>query len=248
MIKIKPSSTIIKMTGNDLVPLSMKLQKGLIFDMPLHKPYAGTLIGSVEAYSSDFSAGVDGWGSTRTVLAGNIDDIGGQDDNLRATLTADAGTHILRKGNFTTVGQSYELSFDFYVPSGNDYVDGVYLPSNYYGSNMYFNAVEEWTHVSFLYTALQIRIVIYAADGTSKLITDANANDVFYLRNVVVSTPTSGVVRDRSVFSNDGSVLGAEIGNISATFNGTSNYINVPATELFSFGNGTTDKPFSICA
>jgi len=48
--------------------------------------------------------------------------------------------------------------------------------------------------------------------------------------------------------SNHGEIYGAEIRNHGASFNGSSDYVGITDTSDLSFGNGSSDNPFSVSA
>ena len=74
----------------------------------------------VVKYSSDFSSGMDGFVTTASAtLDGNIDSIGGLNDNLRATSTTSliGVNHYFRLNNIFEAGLTYQVTFDAYIPS-----------------------------------------------------------------------------------------------------------------------------------
>lgn len=142
-------------------------------------------------YTSDFSAGADSWTASAGTAAGNIDAIGGQDDNLRLTVDATTATHYLTRTIAMTNGKAYRVSFDYYIPSTNDVVDGIRLSSTFAGTNLFTDqgaAQDTWNSAS-------VDVVIdesggfqvFAMDGASATLTDAGADDVIYIRNFLVT-------------------------------------------------------------
>ena len=70
-------------------------------------------------YTSDFSVGVDSWGATAGTAAGNIDGIGGQNDNLRYTIGSGANNADGLSRNSTVIpSKRYRFNFSYYIPSG----------------------------------------------------------------------------------------------------------------------------------
>jgi len=87
-------------------------------------------------YISDFSAGVNGWTGVRCTVAGSIDSIGGQDANLRATLTDGQSSHYFRidKSDFFDRDvDTSSLKLSVYIPSTNSKVDGFAMWENAVG-------------------------------------------------------------------------------------------------------------------
>jgi hypothetical protein len=77
-------------------------------------------------YSSDFSAGVDGWGVNRGAVAGNIDSIESEDNWLRYTIDTQTGVHYVEKTNVTPViGRQYKISIKYYIPAGQTALAGI---------------------------------------------------------------------------------------------------------------------------
>lgn len=71
------------------------------------------------AYTSDFSAGADSWSATAGTAAGNIDGIGGQNDNLRYTIGSGANNADGLSRNSTVIpSKRYRFNFSYYIPSG----------------------------------------------------------------------------------------------------------------------------------
>ena len=143
--------------------------------------YAGDTV----TYTSDFSAGIDGFGSILGTIEGNIDGIGNQDDNLRFTIDSSAGQHGLFIGSWTS-GLTYRITFDFYIPSSNTDIDGVYA-SLRDGNSSVLSVTDEWTTFSHTGTPLSNGVFyINAAKGGSASFT-GNGTDVFYVRNIVIT-------------------------------------------------------------
>lgn len=139
------------------------------------------------AYVSDFSAGVDGFTASAGTAAGNIDSIGGQDDNLRLTIDTSTGYHALIKNVGATIGKRYRVSLDYYIPSANTYVDGI-LPrwnNGSFGSSG--TTLDAWTHFSFEDVATAPDFEVYAEAGGSISVTDPTGTDVLYIRNVTLT-------------------------------------------------------------
>ena len=139
----------------------------------------------INIYTSDFSAGVDGWGVSNGAAAGNIDTIGGQDDNLRFTIDGTNAAHRVNKPTVNTIGKTYRARFDYYIPSGQSNIDGI-RPATalFIGSTQ--TVLDAWTAVDIYYTATDTTFYIYAFDGALSTFQDAGSDDVFYIRNVII--------------------------------------------------------------
>jgi hypothetical protein len=145
-------------------------------------------------YTSDFSAGDDGWDNvTNGTQAGNID-FGGVEDVLRFTLSGGSGVHRVRALNAgfnLQLGKRYRLSFDYYIPSSNAAVDGIKMLSGTGGgitnSPALSGTYDTWVHYDYeeIWTATTDHPSFYALDGVS---TTVNGDgDVFYITNFVAT-------------------------------------------------------------
>jgi len=94
------------------------------------KTYEGTV--TAEAvyttnYASNFSAGVDGWGSTNTVTSGNEDGVSdgttSYDNNLKTYANVTNSTHDISKA-IAFVGKSNRILVRYLIPSGQTNVNG----------------------------------------------------------------------------------------------------------------------------
>lgn len=137
---------------------------------------------------SDFSAGVDSWTAYLGVAAGNIDSIGGQNDNLRYTVDAgDSSSHWLQYPSLV-VGQLYEIELDFYIPSSNSHIDGLrFLNEATELDREGSPALDTWvTKKVARFTASTTRFRVAAMDGNTTGVNDSGGDDVFYIRNVKI--------------------------------------------------------------
>jgi len=137
-------------------------------------------------YTSDFSAGADGWTTYgRSVVDGNIDGISGEDNVLRMTSDATASsTHYARKTNVMTAGKNYLVTFDYYIPSTNTNCDGLTLPNSGY---LQCSVLDAWTSASAnISSVVDSNIFWYMTDG-GNLNWDGVNTDSVYIKNVIVS-------------------------------------------------------------
>lgn len=139
-------------------------------------------------YTSDFSAGTDSFSASSVTIAGNIDGIGGQDNWLRATMTSAAGAnHRASRSIAVTSGVTNEITFKYYIPSGQSNVDGIGLRSD---GNVdisgVFGVLDTATEVTVRVVPPTDIIRFTAYDGAAVTFTDAGADDVFYIKDIVV--------------------------------------------------------------
>lgn len=156
-------------------------------------------------YTSDFSADANGWADySNTVITGNIDSIGGEDNCLRAYASAVAGVHQFRfppSAVFFPQGKSLRITFKYYIPSGNTNLKKVRL---YAGSAAYWTDITTGSsYSSFLsetdsWETVSLDLVYPAAIGqlnfgmsteSTESFTGAgvNTDDLFYIKDVVVT-------------------------------------------------------------
>ena len=135
----------------------------------------------IVTYTSDFSAGVDGWlNFSGGAITSNIDGIGGLDDNLRYTQGINLG--ILYNNVLFSLGSEYTISVDYYFPSSNTNTPTA-IDFRFGGSVIETVAtpVEDtwnsWSASGALSTSVQMQI------RPANLAT----GDIFYIRNVVIT-------------------------------------------------------------
>jgi hypothetical protein len=142
--------------------------------------YAGDTL----EYASDFSAGTDNWGRTNGTVAGNVDGIGGQNDCLRFTVDGTNSTHQIYRNVFT-IGATYSLSFDVYIPSTNSHLYNIVTSS----SGRFATSTsqkDQWVTLQVTDTAVTNNLFIITQDGASGTYQDPAGDDVFYIRNIKV--------------------------------------------------------------
>lgn len=149
---------------------------------------------------SDFSAGADGWGAGAGGVVGNIDSIGGQDNNLRFTCNTTASSvhyiHFNNGGNWSSVGDTIRITFDYYIPAGQSNVDGIgcytYGPTVVQPYYSQMNTTNAWTSIDMTFDVSQsYGFIIYGADGGANYFHDSGGDDVFYIRNFTYTEVTS---------------------------------------------------------
>ena len=223
-IKIDPNST------NYITP---KLQKGLILDMPLNSRYTE----AQTIYTSDFSAGVDSWTYGKgTATAPNI--IGGESNSLKFTTDNIDGQHYIQKSAIVESGKIYQVSFKYYIPSGQSNIDGVRLFGIGGSISSKLTTTDAWTTYTKTFTSTSAGFQIYGYDGANLNWQDAGGDDVFYVKDFIVKE-LDGTTKDRTPQGNDGTVSGATITENSYDFDGTDDIITIGDV-------GTTAKTMSF--
>ncbi len=141
------------------------------------------------SYTSDFSAGEDGWTGSNGTAAGNIDGIGALNDNLRFTIDGANTAHYLRLGTPAfTVGKTVRVRFDYYIPPGQSNIDQIRFRLGVYGDIE--TTLDAWTAVDWYVIASATQFRVYAYDGGQEIFQDAGSDDVFYIRNVIIDAVT----------------------------------------------------------
>ena len=209
-------------------------------------------------YTSDFSSGDDSWGSFDDVTeTGNIDGIGGLDNNLRLAIGTATSGHRAFRSNIFPVGQKINFSARVFIPSTNSDVDGILIRD---ANNTVIVATtaptqDEWVTVTANdVTVANAQLRVNLQKGAASNFT-GNGSDVVYLREVTVTQVTSdGFVEtwyDQSGNSND--VVQATAGSqpkiVSAGSLVTGGLRFDDAQKLetagtFSFASGTTLSSF----
>ena len=136
------------------------------------------------AYTSDFSVNTDSWGATNGTAAGNIDGIGGQDNNLRYTIGSGANTADGLGRNSTVIpSKRYRLNFAYYIPSGQTQITILRAFVGLVQVIGGLNVTNAWTDV----------LAEGIANGDAFLrvnqnfIGTGNGTDVFYIRAVTAT-------------------------------------------------------------
>ena len=157
------------------------------------------------SYTSDFSSGVDGFVAggnvtgedSNLLLTGNIDGIGGRDNNLRLRFSYTAGLTAANRAaqkvfsNFSA-GCTYNISFSYFFASSN--VNATILTQLVVGGATYVNPDGE--SAKSLNTWHDFSATGFVAAGGRSLIfkfpydnDDDSVDEIVYIRNVVISTP-----------------------------------------------------------
>jgi hypothetical protein len=156
-------------------------------DLGFAEEWGGALGG---VYTSDFSAGVDGFTASAGTVTGNIDSIGGLDDNLRLIVDNTSAGHYVRKNGVFTIGKRYRVSAYVYIAGSNDVLDGAEFRGFCQTNTSIFPSVSTWSLLEVETVAIGTDLFIYARDqttGTAATFQDAGGDDVFYIRNITVT-------------------------------------------------------------
>ena len=165
----------------------------------------GTLTDWVNAdvvkYTSDFSSGTDGHSVPSFLdgtIEGNIDNIGGRNDNLRFTVGSTQSNQGCRKEGvaLVTEGDEYNISFDYYIPSSNQDLSGISVNMRGVFKSESAPQLDQWNSFSLTGTTTSSGAwYLYANNGVSSAFT-GNGTDVLYVRNIVVTqTSADGHVK-----------------------------------------------------
>ena len=157
------------------------------------------------SYTSDFSSGTDSFVAggnvtgedSNLILTGNIDSIGGRNDNLRLRFSYTAGltaaNRAAKKTGFSfSAGCTYNISFSYFFKSTN--VNASQLTQLVVGGATYVNPDGE--SAKSLNTWHDFSATGFVAGDSGELIfkfpydnDDDSVDEVVYIRNVVIATP-----------------------------------------------------------
>jgi hypothetical protein len=229
--------------GNDLTITNANTVLGGTYhaaDATVANP-ANTLGYTDYSYTSNFSAGVDGWAVLAATVTGNIDSIGGLDDCLRITLSGGSTVHYIKKAILPT-GEELEFEMDVYIPSANAALDSLKVTDAGPSESSVFNPIakDQWVTINGVFAngSTDGSMYIVPNDGGSNTVN--GDGDVIYIRNIRVrntsdTTENTAIIpRDESTPAND--VLGNpleytglahNVGQVDVpclTFDGTTQY------------------------
>ena len=172
---------------------------GALSDFTASQVSDGTLTSWVNTeynlYTSDFSAGEDGWSVGAATIVGNQDSISdgitSKDDCLKITSTADSQSNIERN-NGVVAGYSYRVTGEVYTPSSNTAYDSIAIKDGFAGADEFFPSGQivsngSWVSFSFEYTATASgkQRINLCKEGVSIISSVAGSTgDVGYIRNL----------------------------------------------------------------
>ena len=151
-------------------------------------------------YTSDFSAGVDGWSAQRSTGTGNIDAVSdgttSKDDVYRNYASSVANSHKFYYNELFIPNKRYRVTFNYYIPSGQTNTNGVKLKitNSTEGNEQQlasFTTTGSWTTASlelttsFDTTSLFLQHikngVVYLTAGA-----DSPTDDLIYIRDMII--------------------------------------------------------------
>lgn len=143
-------------------------------------------------YTSDFSAGTDGWSAVRGTADGNIDGISGVDNTLRFTVDSTVtNSHFVSKTPFSGLlaGKRYRVGFNYFITASNATMNGLRLQQ--VTTSQIVSPIQSvtgaWTSITpveFVSTESRLDVLGYA--GTLPSFT-GNGTDTFYLHSFVLT-------------------------------------------------------------
>jgi hypothetical protein len=154
----------------------------------------GTLLNWVNAdvvtYTSDFSAGTDGWIGFNTTPASQPDPVDAG-NVLKVTVDTALSQHFVNGGPLNQ-GNTCSISAQVYVPSSNAILDGIAILDASGGMNTNYDniATDQWVNIPTSGTVIGTTLSIRGKSGTD-LDFQGNGTDVFYVRNVVITQTTA---------------------------------------------------------
>ncbi len=141
--------------------------------------------GQQDIYLSDFSADVDSWTADAGAVAGNIDSIGGENDNLRFTVDGSSSSnHRFSKTGIVTDDTQTNLTFWLYIPSANTDIDGIKVGGAFVGESVTTPTPDTWTLVSVQNSLTDGAVLRINTTKAGSVTFTGNGTDVVYIRLV----------------------------------------------------------------
>jgi hypothetical protein len=195
----------------------------------------------VPLYSSDFSAGVDGWTTIRSTVTGNIDGIGGQDNVLRVTTDATASnSHYGVRSQFV-IGKRYRVSAKCFIPSSNAVVNQ-FRYGNESQYQPYITTLDTWVSSEFEITAIHGNLNLFMANTSTGSSFTGNGTDVVYVKDIIV-TPIGALI-DLDMATGGGTTLTDRSANrLDATLYGAYTHIAPVRESIIESGTLTASNP-----
>ena len=170
--------------------------------------------------NGDFSNGTTGW--TFADCSGTVGTYFGESNVCKIEVTS-KDTVGMYQSNFTTIGQSYKYSFDYYIPSTNTNLDAIQLRASSSSSNKIINSqtvADTWTSVYAYYTPASSSVddVWVYLNSTSTGGNDLTVGNSVYVKNIKIE-PVNGKNHATTVFKGDELITVAEDKNMDASNN-----------------------------
>jgi hypothetical protein len=141
----------------------------------------------IVTYTSDFSAGLDGWATWANITAASAADPVDAGNVLKVTVDTSLDAHFVNGGPVNQ-GNTYSISAQVYVPSSNAILDGIGILDSFGGMLTNYNNItrDQWVNVPTSGTAVGTKLSIRGKSGTDFTF-QGNGTDVYYIRNVVIT-------------------------------------------------------------
>jgi len=147
-------------------------------------------------YTSDFSVNTDSFSALGTVLTGNIDSIGGEDDNLRVVANSSTGFKGTQKGGFLLQRNTYKVEYDVYLLGTNtEIVEVGFINPGSANADSEASSrtalTDQWVslerNITNLNSSATFTITGIDSSGSTSSFTAASDGDTFYVRNVRIT-------------------------------------------------------------
>jgi len=187
-------------------------------------------------YTSNFSAGIDGFTLNSGTADGNID-YEGVTDCLRFTVNTLNAVHgVNKKGLTEPLYKLVKISYDYYIPTSQSNIDGILLTNSGYTGNPIIisqqSTLGAWTTIVGNYLVPSgFTLRFNATDGGVLPFQDAGGNDVFYLKNVTVTLSGSLLNLNAEGIGFATNIWQDRLNSLSATVSGATVSIP-PSSEL----------------
>jgi len=143
-------------------------------------------------YTSNFSAGVDGFTAAGGTIVGNVNNIGGQNANQRFTSDATNGIHYTRR-SILAKDKRYRLQASVYIPSTNTTLKRVRIQGGGTPYAAIITTLDAWVIIDQVVTA-DHDLVQFFGESASAQSYQGTAGDVFYIGGV--NATAQGAVLD----------------------------------------------------
>jgi hypothetical protein len=187
-------------------------------------------------YTSDFSAGADGWNGFRSTVTGNVDGIGSPptDNVLRIVCDSTASnTHGASKSiSGLIVGKRYRLSGKAFISNSQTLVQGISIsdPNNGVSYGVILQSTS-WTSFSIEFVvSSSSSLAIYLRNNTSGISFSGNGTDEAYVTDLLL-TPI-GCITDATLDQGAGSTIYGRSSNaLNYTLSGAYTHV-IPSKYL----------------
>ena len=148
-------------------------------------------------YTSDFSSGVDSWTPNGVTVSNPSDPVDPTNNVLQLTAATTGSLRALQY-SVLTVGQSYEITAQVYIPSSNSEVNGVLFLDGYDVEGIFGDGealpTDQWVTVtgSGVSEESRPRIQLDGTDDDLNEVLSSNAiGDIVYVKNVQITQTTA---------------------------------------------------------